>query len=44
MNAFVRSRTGWVMLVAYLVVAALLFGRARTCTDWLCDLVAPGAC
>ena len=40
MIAFVRSRTGWVLVVAYLVVAALLFGQARACTGWLCDLVA----
>ena len=40
MNAFVKSRTGWVLVVAYLAFAALLFGQASTCTGWLCDLVA----
>lgn len=40
MNAIVRSRTGWVLVVAYLVFAALLFGQASMCTGFLCDLVA----
>jgi len=40
MNAFGRSRTGWVLVVAYLVFAAILFGQAATCTSFLCDLVA----
>ena len=40
MNAVVTSRTGRTLVVAYLVAAALLFGRASTCTSFLCDLVA----
>jgi len=40
MNAFVRSRTGWTLVGAYLVFAALLFRQASTCTSFLCDLVA----
>lgn len=34
------SRAGWAFVALYLVVAAILFGRAFTCTGWVCDLVA----
>jgi hypothetical protein len=37
---FARSRAGWAFVVLYLVIAAVLFGRASTCTGWVCDLVA----
>lgn len=40
MNAICKSRTGWVLLVAYLILAAYLFHEALTCRDWVCDLVA----
>jgi hypothetical protein len=40
MNVFRASRTGWVFLVAYLVLAGYLFHEALTCSDWVCDLVA----
>lgn len=35
-----RSRTGWAFVALYLVFAAVLFGRASTCTGWVCDLIA----
>lgn len=40
MNAFRKSRTGWVLLFVYLILAAYLFHEALTCRDWVCDLVA----
>jgi hypothetical protein len=35
-----RNRTGWAFVVLYLVLAAVLFPRASTCSGWVCDLVA----
>lgn len=40
MTAGWKSRTGWAFVVAYLILAALLFYQALTCRDWVCDLVA----
>jgi hypothetical protein len=40
MSVWWKSTTGWVLVTGYLVLAAFLFHEARTCTGWVCDLVA----
>lgn len=39
-TAWWSSKAGWAFLVAYLVLAAVLFHEALTCTGWVCDLAA----
>ena len=34
-----RSKTGWILVVLYLLLAAYFVTQAFTCMDWLCDLI-----
>lgn len=35
-----RSRTGWALVAAWLLLAGVLWYQAFSCTGWVCDLVA----
>ena len=35
-----RTGFGWMLATAYIVFAGIAFGRALTCSGWVCDLVA----
>ncbi len=43
MTARWRSRTGWNLVATYILLAAVVWYEAFTCSGWVCDLAAlPG--
>ncbi len=40
MNAYRKSRTAWVLMASYVILAGPLFYQAFTCTRWVCDFLA----